>query len=93
MAVQRIRDGEATWKRFEMDTGFKRRFGLHLTDADIAEIKRQLMYELAGGLDGERLEAASDRLARLLMGRVRKSGQEVRPGKPTGKRDRATPAT
>jgi hypothetical protein len=67
-AVQRIRDHEADWARWEHVTG-RRLYHRHQpTAAQLQQALEDLQAELAGGgVDGAHLEAATERLRRLLV--------------------------
>jgi hypothetical protein len=68
-AVQRLRKREAAWERFEHDTG-RRPYHRHQpTPYDLERAAEALREEWAtGGLDGKRLEAATEELRRLIAG-------------------------
>jgi hypothetical protein len=67
-AVQRIRDHEAEWARWESRTG-RRLYHRHQpTPSEIGRAIAHIEEELlTGGLDGRRLEAARERLRRTLV--------------------------
>jgi hypothetical protein len=76
-AVQRIRDHEAAWRRWEdrqrqMGGRPRERHG-RISEWEYQQVLAQLEYEAAGGLDGERLDAATTRLRRLPLDHGRRS--------------------
>jgi hypothetical protein len=78
-AVQRLRDHEAEWARWEQRTG-RRHYHRHQpTQEKVQHALAALQEDLeAGGLDGKRLGATKERLRRLLMERAQdnKSSRE-----------------
>jgi hypothetical protein len=93
-AVQRIRDNEAAWRRYEAEGGtVGMRWRHRPTHAEMQRALEELTHELeTGGLDGERLERTTERLRRLLTDHARGSCKTI-PDTPTRAYRRGESAT
>jgi hypothetical protein len=72
-AVQRVRDREAEWARYEMRTGHRVRARHRPSQHDLEQAEVRIREEMeTGGLDGKRLEDAAERLQRWLVQGVKR---------------------